>query len=208
MRGYQTTDAEGKVKFTTIYPGWYSGRAIHIHFKVRKDDLEFTSQMFFTDEQNASVMKQSPYNKRGNPDTTDTTDNIYGSDGAKLLLQPQADGSGGYTAEFSVGASGGSHTATTGDTNVAASVLSIRATRARRVKTVVKASEAVAAVVTLTRSGKTLARVSKRLPVGSHAINVRVRSGIAAGAATVLVRLTDSSDNTKTVKRTVHIPAG
>jgi protocatechuate 3,4-dioxygenase beta subunit len=208
LRGYQTTDADGKVKFTTIYPGWYSGRAIHIHFKVRKDELEFTSQMFFTDEQNASVMKQSPYSKRGNPDTTDTTDNIYASDGAKLLLQPQSDGSGGYTAEFSVGVSGGSGTATTGDTSVAASVLSIRATRARRVKTVVKASEAVTAVVTVTRSGKTLARLSKRLTVGSHAINLRVRSGIAAGAATVHVRLTDSSNNTKTVKRTVHIVAG
>src|SRR5207244_2707774 len=96
--------------FTTIYPGWYSGRAIHIHFKVRvyqgsMETLEFTSQMFFTDEQNSQVLTQSPYNTRGTPDTTDSNDNIYGSDGSKLLLQPQSDGSGGYTADFSVGVS-------------------------------------------------------------------------------------------------------
>ena len=35
LRGYQITDATGKVRFTTIYPGWYTGRAVHIHFKAR-----------------------------------------------------------------------------------------------------------------------------------------------------------------------------
>jgi protocatechuate 3,4-dioxygenase beta subunit len=38
LRGYQTTDSSGQVKFTTIYPGWYQGRATHVHFKVRKDN--------------------------------------------------------------------------------------------------------------------------------------------------------------------------
>lgn len=35
LRGYQVTDNNGAVNSTTIYPGWYSGRTIHIHFKVR-----------------------------------------------------------------------------------------------------------------------------------------------------------------------------
>src|SRR5687768_7221316 len=35
LRGYQVTDAKGSVQFTTIYPGWYRGRTVHIHFKVR-----------------------------------------------------------------------------------------------------------------------------------------------------------------------------
>src|SRR4030095_2511853 len=35
LRGYQVSDANGRVRFVTIYPGWYSGRAVHIHFKVR-----------------------------------------------------------------------------------------------------------------------------------------------------------------------------
>ena len=35
LRGIQTTDANGDAAFTTIFPGWYRGRAPHIHFKVR-----------------------------------------------------------------------------------------------------------------------------------------------------------------------------
>ncbi|HEX6714630.1 MAG TPA: intradiol ring-cleavage dioxygenase [Thermoleophilaceae bacterium] len=208
LRGYQVTDSDGKVEFTTIYPGWYSGRAIHIHFKVRANGVEFTSQMFFTDEMNATVMKRSPYSSRGTPDTTDTTDNIYGSDGAKLLLQPQSDGSGGYTAEFSVGVSGGSGSdTTTSDTSVAAAVLSVHGTSSRRIRTRIRANEAVRAVVTVTRSGHTLVRTSKNLSTGSATIAQKLAGSVRAGAATVRVKLTDSAGNTKTVKRTVHIPS-
>jgi protocatechuate 3,4-dioxygenase beta subunit len=35
LRGYQVTDSNGVVNFTTIYPGWYTSRAVHIHFKIR-----------------------------------------------------------------------------------------------------------------------------------------------------------------------------
>jgi protocatechuate 3,4-dioxygenase beta subunit len=34
LRGLQTTDASGRVTFRTIYPGWYQGRATHIHAQV------------------------------------------------------------------------------------------------------------------------------------------------------------------------------
>jgi protocatechuate 3,4-dioxygenase beta subunit len=49
LRGYQVTDASGLAAFTTIYPGWYSGRAVHIHFKIRTTtssgaSYEFTSR--------------------------------------------------------------------------------------------------------------------------------------------------------------------
>ena len=52
LRGYQVTDSGGIVQFTTIYPGWYAGRAVHIHFKIRNSltgstGLQFTSQWFF-----------------------------------------------------------------------------------------------------------------------------------------------------------------
>src|SRR5712691_7192998 len=52
LRGYQVTDKDGLVQFTTVYPGWYPGRAVHIHFKVRlysgsQQSYEFTSQFFF-----------------------------------------------------------------------------------------------------------------------------------------------------------------
>jgi protocatechuate 3,4-dioxygenase beta subunit len=86
LRGYQNTDANGSVQFLTIYPGWYSGRAIHIHFKIRLYDgssetYEFTSQIFFDESVNSAVMQQGAYSGRGQADTRNSTDNIYGSDG-------------------------------------------------------------------------------------------------------------------------------
>ncbi|MDW8426906.1 MAG: twin-arginine translocation pathway signal protein, partial [Meiothermus sp.] len=49
LRGHQITDAQGLAQFTTIYPGWYPGRTVHIHFKIRYQNRDFTSQLFFDD---------------------------------------------------------------------------------------------------------------------------------------------------------------
>ncbi len=70
LRGYQVTDEYGVVQFTTIYPGWYSGRAVHIHFKIRTDPesdagYEFTSQFFFDDDLTDKVHAQAPYASEG-----------------------------------------------------------------------------------------------------------------------------------------------
>jgi protocatechuate 3,4-dioxygenase beta subunit len=82
LRGYQITDANGQVNFTTVYPGWYSGRAVHVHFKVRlyagtTKSYEFTSQFFFDESLNSSVHGNSPYNTRGSRNTLNSTDGIY-----------------------------------------------------------------------------------------------------------------------------------
>jgi protocatechuate 3,4-dioxygenase beta subunit len=78
LRGYQLSDANGSARFTTIYPGWYPGRAVHIHFKVRttptgSSGLEFTSQLFFDEALTDQVYTQAPYNSRGRRDTLITT---------------------------------------------------------------------------------------------------------------------------------------
>jgi intradiol ring-cleaving dioxygenase-like protein len=104
LRGYQITDANGAVQFTTIYPGWYSGRTIHIHFRIRTFDgstttSNFTSQLFFDETITNTVLAQSPYNTRGTRDTTNATDNIYS---AATLLSLTSDGSGGYAGTFTV----------------------------------------------------------------------------------------------------------
>jgi protocatechuate 3,4-dioxygenase beta subunit len=212
LRGYQTTDASGKVTFTTIYPGWYSGRAVHIHFKVRASGLEFTSQLFFTDDMNTAVFKQAPYASRPTPDTTDKTDNIYGTDGSSLLLQPQSDGAGGYTADFSVGVSGGSSGSgsTSSDSSVAAALSSVKALRTsagtRRLRLTVTSSEAVTAVARLTRSGKTLLKTGSRsLAAGKHSFKVTIPSSVRSGAATLRVTFKDAAGNAKTATRTVHV---
>jgi protocatechuate 3,4-dioxygenase beta subunit len=63
LRGTQFADADGWVRFTTVYPSWYGGRTPHIHFKVLLEADELTaSQIFFPDDVNAEVFTQwDPY---------------------------------------------------------------------------------------------------------------------------------------------------
>jgi protocatechuate 3,4-dioxygenase beta subunit len=84
LRGYQVTDANGVAAFTTIYPGWYSGRAVHIHFKLRlyagsSKTYEFTSQFFFDDTLTDSVYARNSYSSRGSRNTRNASDGIYNS---------------------------------------------------------------------------------------------------------------------------------
>jgi protocatechuate 3,4-dioxygenase beta subunit len=105
LRGYQTTHANGATRFSTIYPGWYSGRTIHIHFKVRTDPgsasgLEFTSQLFFDDAITDEVVaSRAPYNQKGQPDTRNANDNIYLDE----MLVPLVSSGNGYVGTYTVG---------------------------------------------------------------------------------------------------------
>jgi protocatechuate 3,4-dioxygenase beta subunit len=107
LRGYQVTDGAGKAAFTTIYPGWYQGRAVHIHFKIRTTAAggavsDFTSQLFFDDALNMQVFTQSPYSQKGTGWMKNAQDGIYTGGGDKLLLKPAQSGSG-YAATFEIG---------------------------------------------------------------------------------------------------------
>jgi protocatechuate 3,4-dioxygenase beta subunit len=106
LRGYQQTDANGKATITTIYPGWYQGRAVHIHFKIRTDAtatsaFEFTSQLFFDDALNANVYSQEAYAAKGAPDVKNASDSIYQQSQGMTLLSVQPDGDG-YAATFEI----------------------------------------------------------------------------------------------------------
>jgi protocatechuate 3,4-dioxygenase beta subunit len=58
-------DAEGLVSFATIYPGWYGGRATHIHCKARTSDgRELATQFYFPDSLSEAVHKEGPYARR------------------------------------------------------------------------------------------------------------------------------------------------
>jgi protocatechuate 3,4-dioxygenase beta subunit len=104
LRGYQVTDESGAVQFSTIYPGWYSGRAVHLHFKIRSAPgsvtrMEFTSQLYFDDTVTDAVLAQPPYNARGRRDTTNQTDAVFANGGSQLMLPVRQDGSG-YAGTF------------------------------------------------------------------------------------------------------------
>ncbi len=76
FRGVQTTDEKGRVDFDTCLPGWYPGRAVHVHFTVRIDGKEHvTSQLYFDDALLDSIISTHPlYNTRGQRDTRNTDD--------------------------------------------------------------------------------------------------------------------------------------
>jgi protocatechuate 3,4-dioxygenase beta subunit len=104
LRGYQVTDADGLARFTTIYPGAYPGRAVHIHFKVRSAAgggrmHEFTSQLFFDDGLTDQVHAQAPYAGRGQSRLRNARDFIYRNGGPQLTLAV-APAAPGYVASF------------------------------------------------------------------------------------------------------------
>ena len=60
LRGHQRAGAEGRVRFHTIYPGWYSGRTPHIHLKVHAGgDVVHTGQLFFPESVTAAVYRRA-----------------------------------------------------------------------------------------------------------------------------------------------------
>lgn len=107
LRGYQVTGQDGTVRFTTIYPGWYPGRAVHIHFKVRTDATsgqahEFTSQLYFDDALTDRVHARAPYAERGRGRTRNERDGIFRDGGDRLLL-PVTESGSGYAGTFQIG---------------------------------------------------------------------------------------------------------
>jgi protocatechuate 3,4-dioxygenase beta subunit len=106
LRGYQLTDSSGTAHFTTIYPGWYRGRAVHIHFKIRTKGTdgaayEFTSQFFFDDALSDQVFANAPYAAKGTRDTRNSNDGIYQGGGSQTTLAPTKTADG-YAAAFSL----------------------------------------------------------------------------------------------------------
>jgi protocatechuate 3,4-dioxygenase beta subunit len=82
-RGVQVTNAMGRTDFNTVFPGWYTGRTLHIHFTVRVDGREFTtSQLYWEDALVDEILAQGEYEARGKRTTTNSGDAIFKSGGA------------------------------------------------------------------------------------------------------------------------------
>jgi protocatechuate 3,4-dioxygenase beta subunit len=87
LRGVQMTGADGVASFRTIVPGWYTGRAVHVHLKVAlaSDDVH-TGQLFFDEATLAGAYESDPYAARGAPDTSNEADGIYGESGGTTIV--------------------------------------------------------------------------------------------------------------------------
>jgi protocatechuate 3,4-dioxygenase beta subunit len=108
LRGFQVTGADGDARFVTIYPGWYPGRTVHIHFKIRAASagrgLEFTSQLYVDDALTDRVHAQAPYAAQGPRRQRNEDDGIFRNGGRQLMLPLARDGAG-YAGTFEVGLS-------------------------------------------------------------------------------------------------------
>jgi protocatechuate 3,4-dioxygenase beta subunit len=95
LRGAQVTNADGIVEFTTIYPGWYRGRTVHIHTKVHLDSSTLlTSQLYFDEQVTAAVYQTAPYASRSGRDTFNDGDGIFSGAGERALLTLAKEGDG------------------------------------------------------------------------------------------------------------------
>ncbi|MCM4173219.1 intradiol ring-cleavage dioxygenase [Arenibacter sp. TNZ] len=77
LRGRQTTDANGNASFISIFPGWYNGRAPHIHLEVLDSSEKSirTTQIAFPKSVCDTVYSSSNY--KGEADTLNSSDNVF-----------------------------------------------------------------------------------------------------------------------------------
>lgn len=104
LRGIQTTNSSGEVAFTTIYPGWYSGRATHIHLEVSLNGSSVkVTQVAFPESVNAIVHTSGVYASRGTNPMSNAADGIFADSLAAELVTPAGDTTNGYAATIQVG---------------------------------------------------------------------------------------------------------
>jgi protocatechuate 3,4-dioxygenase beta subunit len=115
-RGYQRTDEQGVAEFLTIFPGSYSGRAIHIHFSVQSGQSKlvpnaegsnvpgvFVAQLYFERAVADAIFAATPIYQQGAAITPNEADGIYsGEGGAGLVARMEKSGTG-YVGTIDVG---------------------------------------------------------------------------------------------------------
>ena len=94
----------GSVEFHTVYPGWYAGRATHIHLEVFVNGASVkTTQMAFPDDITTGVYATDVYASRGNNPTRTSADGIFADGTTNELATMSGSTSSGYTAMLQLG---------------------------------------------------------------------------------------------------------
>ena len=103
LRGIQTTNGSGEVTFTTIYPGWYQGRATHIHAEVTIGGRSVkVTQIAFPETVNNSVHTSGAYASRGTNPMSNRADGIFSDSLLSEIVTPTGSVTGGYSATFQI----------------------------------------------------------------------------------------------------------
>lgn len=98
LRGTQVADARGVAAFNTIYPGWYQGRAPHIHVKAwLEDGRELTSQLYFPDSLSDAIYRAGVYAGHGGSRMRNGDDGIFRGSGSAPIAEV-ARSAAGYAA--------------------------------------------------------------------------------------------------------------
>ena len=97
LRGTQFTDADGVATFRSLYPGWYEGRAPHIHVKAwLPDGRELTSQLYFPDDLSDAVYREGSYAARDGRHMRNGDDRIFQRAGGDVPMARVARAADGY----------------------------------------------------------------------------------------------------------------
>ena len=103
LRGMQTTDSNGRVTFMTVYPGWYQGRATHIHVEVSVNGRSVkVTQIGFPESVNAEVYRSGVYASRGLNPTSNSGDMVFADSISEETAAIGGSPAGGYSATFTV----------------------------------------------------------------------------------------------------------
>ncbi len=99
LRGIQYADTNGQVRFIGIYPGWYTGRATHMHVQVYVDNTQkLTSQVAFPEDINTAVYTTALYSPHGQNSLKNANDSILRDSLSNELATVVANSAtGGYT---------------------------------------------------------------------------------------------------------------
>jgi hypothetical protein len=218
LRGLQVTNANGLARFVTIYPGWYQGRAVHVHFKVRlfngsNETYEFTSQLFFDPATTNAVYASGAYAARGAPSTPNSSDGIYGADGSRLIVPLSSDGSGGLAGTFNIGVTGlpAAGTGSGTQNEVDASILSTRFRRTKSGRRILRlkldVNERVTVNARLARNDRTIVRRRRSaVKKGTRQIDLAIPGRTKGGTARLTVAMKDAAGTLKVRRRTVKVP--
>ena len=104
LRGRQTTDTTGLVSFLSVYPGWYQGRAPHIHIEVfdKTGNSLLVTQVAFPENISSKVYSSPLYANRGNPDTPNARDMVFSDSLSEQMATVTGNTSDGYTLSSTI----------------------------------------------------------------------------------------------------------